>query len=310
MTLGIGRPAVRQGRRPTTTTRWTPRRSRWRSRRTAPRARWPVAVVATIGTTSSTSVDPVAAIADIAAPRGRCGCTSTPRTPGVVALLPERRAPFAGWERADSIVVNPHKWLFTPLDARCCSRRRMDQSARRVQPRAGVPAHARSAARPVLDFNEYSPQLGRRFRALKLWMQIRWFGLDGLRRADRGPPRAGRAAGRVGSTPIRTGSAWRRCRSRRVCFRWRPSRSRAARTTQRCRDGWMSSTSLMDAVNADGRGVPVPHAAAMAGSRSASSIGNLRTEARHVERAWELLRAARHGSPDWMASTHDRRATR
>ena len=46
-----------------------------------------------------------------------CGCTSTRPTPGVVALLPERRAPFAGWERADSIVVNPHKWLFTPLDA-------------------------------------------------------------------------------------------------------------------------------------------------------------------------------------------------
>ncbi len=75
----------------------------------------PAAIVATIGTTGSNAVDPVAPLADIAAREGLWLHVDAAYA-GVVALLPERRAPFAGWERADSIVVNPHKWLFTPLD--------------------------------------------------------------------------------------------------------------------------------------------------------------------------------------------------
>src|SRR4051794_4564727 len=78
--------------------------------------RLPIAVVATIGTTSSTSVDPVAAIADVAA-RERLWLHVDAAYAGAVAIAPELRHPFAGWERADSIVVNPHKWLFVPLDA-------------------------------------------------------------------------------------------------------------------------------------------------------------------------------------------------
>ena len=57
------------------------------------------------------------AIADVADAAKACGCTWTRRTPASSRCIPERRAPFAGWDRADSIVVNPHKWLFTPLDA-------------------------------------------------------------------------------------------------------------------------------------------------------------------------------------------------
>ena len=142
--------------------------------------RRPVAIVATIGTTSSTSADPVTR-SPTSRPARACGCTSTPPTPGVVALLPERRAPFAGWDRADSIVVNPHKWLFTPLDASLLLTRRMDQARAAF---SLVPEYLRTLDRasPVLDYNEYQPQLGRRMRALKLWMLIRWFGLDGLRR--------------------------------------------------------------------------------------------------------------------------------
>lgn len=102
--------------------------------------RLPIAIVATIGTTSSTSVDPVAPVADIAEREGLWLHVDSAYA-GVVALLPDRRAPFAGWERADSIVVNPHKWLFTPLDA--SSDAPDGPAARRVQPRAGVPAHPR-----------------------------------------------------------------------------------------------------------------------------------------------------------------------
>jgi len=78
-------------------------------------------------------------------------------------------------------VVNPHKWLFTPLDASLLLSRRMDQLRAAF---SLVPEYLRTLDRasPVLDYNEYQPQLGRRMRALKLWMQLRWFGLDGLRR--------------------------------------------------------------------------------------------------------------------------------
>src|SRR3990170_1511386 len=76
----------------------------------------PIAIVATIGTTSSTAIDPVADLADIAVREGVWLHVDSAYA-GVVAMIPERRGSFRGWERADSIVVNPHKWLFTPLDA-------------------------------------------------------------------------------------------------------------------------------------------------------------------------------------------------
>jgi aromatic-L-amino-acid decarboxylase len=75
----------------------------------------PVAVVATIGTTSTTSCDPVKAIADLCAERGVWLHVDAAYA-GVAAMLAERRARFTGWERADSIVLNPHKWLFVPVD--------------------------------------------------------------------------------------------------------------------------------------------------------------------------------------------------
>ena len=84
----------------------------------------PIAIVATIGTTSSTAIDPVADIADIAEREGLWLHVDSAYA-GPVALIPERRSLFAGWERADSIVLNPHKWLFTPLDASLFLTRRM-----------------------------------------------------------------------------------------------------------------------------------------------------------------------------------------
>ena len=122
----------------------------------------------------------MAAIADVAEREGLWLHVDSAYA-GVVAILPDRRAPFAGWERADSIVVNPHKWLFTPLDASLLLSRRMDQlrAAFSLQPEY---LRTLDRANPVHDYTEYQPQLGRRMRALKLWMQLRWFGLDGLRR--------------------------------------------------------------------------------------------------------------------------------
>ena len=142
--------------------------------------RTPVAVVATIGTTGSTSVDPVAAIADLAEREGIWLHVDAAYA-GAIALDPASRGPFAGWERADSVLVNPHKWLYTPFDASLLLTRRMDHLRAAF---SSVPEYLRTLDRATTarDYNEYQPQLGRRFRALKLWLILRYFGVEGLRR--------------------------------------------------------------------------------------------------------------------------------
>jgi aromatic-L-amino-acid decarboxylase len=241
--------------------------------------RVPIAAVATIGTTSSTSVDPVAAIAEITE-RERLWLHVDAAYAGPVALLPERRAPFAGWERADSIVVNPHKWLFTPLDASLLLTRRMDQlrAAFSLQPE-----YLRTLDRvsPVRDYNEYQPQLGRRFRALKLWILIRSFGLEGLR--SRIAEHLALAAGLRGwiaadpdwellaPTPFST-----------VCFRYHPAGIGESTLDE-------VNAAVMDAVNRTGE-VFLSHTRLSGRFTIRLSIGNLRTEERHVARAWALLR--------------------
>jgi aromatic-L-amino-acid decarboxylase len=250
--------------------------------------RWPIAIVATIGTTSSTAVDPVAAIADIADREGLWLHVDAAYA-GAVAIIPGRREPFAGWERSDSVLVNPHKWLFTPLDASLLLTRRM------ADLRAAfslVPEYLRTLDRdtPVLDYNEYQPQLGRRFRALKLWVQLRWFGLEGLRRRiERHIAMAAEFAGWVDADP-----AWERVAPvpfSTVCFRWTGGRGGGgdAATTDDELD--TRNAAIMDAVNRSGD-VFLSHTRLDGRYVIRLSVGNIRTEPRHVARAWELLREA------------------
>lgn len=250
--------------------------------------RQPIAIVATIGTTSSTSADPVAAIADIADEEDLWLHVDSAYA-GVVALLPERRAPFTGWERADSIVINPHKWLFTPLDASLLLSRRMEQLRAAF---SLVPEYLRTLdrANPVHDYNEYQPQLGRRMRALKLWMQIRYFGMDGLRRRIEAHLALGEAfAGWVDADPD-----WERLAPvpfSTVCFRYRPARL-AGREDEPDVHAWLDrcNTALMDGVNRTGR-VFLSHTRLRDRFTIRLAVGNIRTEERHVALAWELLRA-------------------
>lgn len=256
--------------------------------------RRPIAVVATIGTTSSTSVDPVAEVATIAEREGLWLHVDAAYA-GVVAMLPDRRAPFAGWERADSIVVNPHKWLFTPLDASLLLTRRMEVLRAAF---SLVPEYLRTLDRaaPVHDYNEYTPQLGRRFRALKLWMQLRWFGLEGLRRRiEAHLALAERLAASVDADPD-----WELLAPvpfSTVCLRWRPAavagRADEPEVAERLDE---ANAAIMDAVNRGGE-VFLSHTRLGGRFTIRVSVGNLRTEARHVERAWELLRAAAAEQP-------------
>ncbi len=136
----------------------------------------PAAVVATVGTTSTTSIDPVPAIAEICE-RHDLWLHVDGAYGGTAAIVPELRHVLDGAERADSIVVNPHKWLFTPID--CSAFYVRDPEALKRAFRL-VPEYLTTSETDVENLMDWGVQLGRRFRALKLWMVIRYFGHEGL----------------------------------------------------------------------------------------------------------------------------------
>ena len=134
------------------------------------------AVVATAGTTATTSVDPVAELAR------RCNDAGVwlhvdAAYAGSAAVCPEFRWCLDGVDDADSVVVNPHKWLFTPMDCSALWTRRPDAFHEAF---SYVPEYL-AATPEAIDIKDYGPALGRRFRALKLWFVLRWYGAEGLR---------------------------------------------------------------------------------------------------------------------------------
>lgn len=141
--------------------------------------RLPLAIVATVGTTSTGSVDPVPAIVDVAARFGAWVHVDASYA-GPAAIVPECRETLAGVDRADSLVVNPHKWLFTPIDlsAFYCRRPEVLREAFSL-----VPSYLRTEQDGrAVNLMDYGAPLGRRFRALKLWFVMRWFGRAGVER--------------------------------------------------------------------------------------------------------------------------------
>lgn len=137
----------------------------------------PFCIVATAGTTSTSSVDPLADAADIAERHGLWLHVDAAYA-GAAAILPEKRPLFEGWERAHSIVVNAHKWLFTPLDLSAFYTRRPDVLRRAF---SLVPEYLRTAGDPrAVHLMDYGVPLGRRFRALKFWFVLRRLGRKGI----------------------------------------------------------------------------------------------------------------------------------
>jgi aromatic-L-amino-acid decarboxylase len=227
------------------------------------------AVVATIGTTASASVDPVDAIADRAESAGVWLHVDAAYA-GAAAICPELRAHFAGWERADSVVVNPHKWLGVPTDCSALWTRRADAFRNAF---SLVPEYLR-ADEDVVSLSEYSQPLGRRFRALKLWAVLRCYGRSGLQERIREHVRlASLFEGWVREEP-----GWEVVAPRHfslVCFR---------------REGGDEENErLLERVNASGE-VFLSHA--RLGGRYALrlAIGNFRTAEEDVRLAWDVLR--------------------
>ena len=227
------------------------------------------ALVATIGTTSSTAIDPVSALADRCA-EARAWLHVDAAYAGSAAVCPELRHLFAGWERADSIGVNPHKWLFTPMDCSAFWSRRPDDLRAAF---SLVPEYLR-VSEDVVSLSEYAMPLGRRFRALKLWAVLRCYGREGLQAVIREHLRL---AG-LFEQWVREEPGWEVCAPRPfslVCFR---------------REGTdEENEALLESVNASGEAF-LSHTRLDGRLVLRLAIGNFRTTEDDVRRAWELLR--------------------
>ncbi len=239
----------------------------------------PLAVVATLGTTSTTSIDPVAAIADCCEREGLWLHVDAAYG-GAMAIVPEYRAQFAGMERADSLVVNPHKWLMTPMDCSVLWTKHPDVLRRAF---SLTPEYLRTNEQDVaLSYSDYSFQLGRRFRALKLWFVLRAFGLDGLR-----------ARVRHHCDLAATFESW--VRAERgwevmapvgmsvVCFRHIPAGMAEAEIERH-------NASILEQVNRSGK-VFLSHTKLNGMYVLRVAIGNLRTSEAVLAEAWRLLKS-------------------
>ncbi len=249
--------------------------------------RRPACVVATVGTTSTTSIDPVPAIADICRSYGAWLHVDAAYA-GVAAMLPEMHHILDGCGQADSLVVNPHKWLYTPLDCSALYTRKPDLFKRAF---SLVPEYLRTAegeSQAVRDYMDYGVQLGRRFRALKLWMVIRAFGVSGLRERIREHIRIGQQfASWVDADPDFERLAPAPFSA--TCFRFRPKAPRGQR--DQSTDQYLENLNqaLLDAVNDTGE-VFLSHTKLHGIYALRLQVSQLRTEERHVRRAWELIR--------------------
>jgi aromatic-L-amino-acid/L-tryptophan decarboxylase len=237
----------------------------------------PIAVVATVGTTSSTSVDPVRAIADVCRSE-RVWLHVDAAYAGVAAMVPGHEWALAGAEHADSVVVNPHKWLFTPFDLSVLYTRHMNVLRAAF---ALTPEYLKTVeAAPVKNLMDTGIQLGRRFRSLKLWMVLRHFGANGLRARLAEHMRlaklfaewvdASAAFERLAPVPFSV-----------VCFRARPGGLSEPETNA-------LNERLLESINDTGE-IFISHTKLDGRYTLRLAVGNLHTTEKHVARAWELL---------------------
>ena len=199
-------------------------------------------------------------------------------------MVPEFRFLLAGCERADSIVTNPHKWLFTPFDLSVLYCRHMDLLRRAF---SLVPEYLRTPEQEqVRSGSDYGIQLGRRFRALKLWMIIRYFGHEGLAARIREHCRLAKFF----ATLVEESLEWELLAPvtlALVCFRACPRVEAASDAARNARLDVLNEA-IMHAVNSTGRAL-LSHTKLHDKITLRLSIGNIRTTEKHVRQVWELL---------------------
>ena len=238
----------------------------------------PFCVVATVGTTSTTSIDPVPQIAEICQREGLWLHVDAAYG-GSAAVVPEMKWILDGCEHVDSIVMNPHKWMFVPVDLSVLFCKRMDVLR---QAFSLVPEYLRTGdADEVQNFMDYGPQLGRRFRAIKLWFVMRYFGVEGLAARIREHIAMAREFAewvdlspgfeRLAPVPFSV-----------VCFRAHPQRISNETELDTLNER------LMEEVNRRGK-VYLSHTRLKGAFTLRLAIGNIRTTREHVKLAWDEL---------------------
>jgi aromatic-L-amino-acid/L-tryptophan decarboxylase len=229
-------------------------------------------IVATVGTTAATAVDPVAAVADACAASGTWLHVDGAYA-GAAMVCPEFRWAFEGVERADSLVVNAHKWMLTPTDCSLLWTSRPEDFRRAF---SLIPEYLRTPdAEDALSLSEYGPALGRRFRSLKLWAVLRCHGRNGLQRHIR----SGVELAAKFEQWVADADGWELCAPRRfsvVCFRLEGDDDR--------------NRALLERVNASGE-MFISHCVLNGRYVLRLAIGAMGTTEDDVRRAWDVLQA-------------------
>ncbi|MGC2192911.1 MAG: pyridoxal-dependent decarboxylase [Candidatus Dormiibacterota bacterium] len=252
----------------------------------------PAAVVATVGTTATTSIDPVFEIAELCE-QHHLWLHVDAAHGGSMAVVPEWRGVLAGSERADSLVVNPHKWLFTQLDCSVLFTSRPEVLKRAfslVPEYLTTPEADRESGFGARNLMDYGVSLGRRMRALKLWFVLRHYGQAGLaQRIRQHVQMAHWLRGRIRITP-----GWELCAPvpmATVCFRHRPlGVTDESQLTVHNRE-------IMARVNQGGEAF-ISHAVLGDQMVLRAAIGNIRTRPEDIQALWEALEQAAEGLPD------------
>jgi aromatic-L-amino-acid decarboxylase len=244
----------------------------------------PFCIVATVGTTSTSSIDPIPEIIPIGEQHAMWLHVDAAYA-GSAAIVPEMRHILDGCQRADSLVLNPHKWLFTPFDLSVLYCRHMDLLGRAF---SLVPEYLRTPEQAkVRSGSDYGVQLGRRFRALKLWMIIRYFGHEGLAARIREHCRLAQ----LFASWIEESTDWELMAPTPfalVCFRAHPPRVDGG--TEEVEDKRLDvlNEAIMHGVNATGKAF-LSHTKLNDKLTLRLSIGNIRTTEQHVRQVWGLL---------------------
>ena len=246
----------------------------------------PCCIVGTVGTTSSTALDPVKPVGEIARRYGVWFHVDAALA-GSAAILPEKRAILDGIELADSFVFNPHKWLFTNFDCSAFFCRHVETLVRTF---SILPEYLKTDQdRQVSNFRDWGIPLGRRFRALKLWFVIRSYGVEGLQERIREHLALAQEFKQwvtdspdfdlLAPVPLNT-----------VCFRFNPRKGSGENLPPEELD--RLNKAILDEVNRSGR-IFITHTRLGDDFALRMSIGQTQTKRIHVEQAWEAIRSCR-----------------
>jgi aromatic-L-amino-acid decarboxylase len=234
--------------------------------------RKPFLAVATVGTTSSNAMDPLRAIGEICRRHGLWMHVDGAMC-GTAAVCPEFRWIHEGLELADSYVFNPHKWMFTGFD---CSAFFVADRAKLINALTILPEYLRNAATAsgaVIDYRDWQVPLGRRFRAIKLWLMVRHYGVEGIRHHVREHVALAQEF-----------ASWVRADSDFEVVAPVP-------LNLQHRDGDTATEAVMNAVNQSGK-MFLSHTRLDDRFTMRLCVGQARTQRRHVEAAWAALKEA------------------